>query len=163
MTHEALVHPLWQDLCPKTVYWFYGMDNFRSSAQMVKEISGYMDIELEDFLQMCKDGTLDVQKASEALEGAITGDGVILCYDCVISKENQLQDFLLNTKDKLYEFASTEDMDGNTCMSLTGVALDRQIESLLNCYIYFKVGQYYFYCVAFDDPEYDYEQILSSS
>lgn len=154
---ETLIKPIWKDLCPETVYWFYGMDNFRSSALMVDAISGYMDVELEDFVQMCKDGTLDLQKAHEAFEGAITGDGVILCYDFVISKENQLQVFLSNTKEKFYEYSSTPDMDGNPSMSLTGVQLDKQIESLLTRYIYFQLGQYYFYCLAFDDPAGDYD------
>lgn len=159
MTAEDRVRALWTDLCPATAYWFYGLDNFASSVEMATNLAEYMgDLELEDFLHLCATGTMDMPLLNETMTRIITGCGSILFHDFVISKDdNRLPEYIAHTRQQLYEYAHTLDLHGKPYMKMSGEKLDRQIDSLLKRYVYFKLGQYYFYFVAFDDPQYDFD------
>lgn len=160
--NKMLMKPMWDDLCPKMAYWFYGLDNFESSFEMAQELSERLDVEFETFLKMCNEGTLNQNQMDEHMEGLITGDGVIIFYDFSVSKNDILPDLINRTRQKLYEFAVELDYDGIPMLSLTGAELDKQVESLLRCYTYIKLGQYYFYLITFDDPKFDVDKHYES-
>lgn len=144
------------NLCPEKSYWYEGCQSHEESFwELITYVADRMDFEqVYDFLQTCKKGNFTDEQIDifyEACDEA--GECGVLFSNLSISKQDLLPELLRQTREKF--FSDAEDSDDEN--KKTKDELSKQIDELLKRYNYMKLGEYYFFRAAFDDPYYDFE------
>lgn len=91
---RRILKPLWIDMYPKDFYWFTGLDSLESSVSMVTFLSDEMNMTIDEFLNKCKNGSLNMDDLNESMDLYITGDGVVSDYYFTISTKDGLPEFI---------------------------------------------------------------------
>lgn len=148
---KKIFNQMMTNLCPNKSYWVDDIEPYGSSVhsfwRLIVRVSNDMGIPLNDFLHMCGEGSL----TDKQIHSFIKACHLELSFEHIsFSKQEDISSLLEQTRNKLFLYADNE--------GITGTTLEKDINTIVDRYNYMKLGEYYFYRVAFDTINDDFNK-----